>query len=321
MSASSPLASWGRLARLSLFPSALADAVAGLALGGVGRFPDAAVFVPTLAASACVYHGGMILNDWADRAEDARTRPDRPLPSGAVKPQAALFAGFGLLAAALLLAFLVNAALWMVGLIALVLAYDFVGRGPWRGPLLLGACRAANLGFGILVARNCGVAFPFSSDWAPAIVALYFVYVASASRVARLEDASEDSAVGSTPRTYLTLAMLCLLAVPWIDVADGPQWPMMIELVLVVLGSIALLREVVRPGPLTRADAGRATGIALRRLLVFTAAATLSVSHTRIEELDGLLGLSPRMPCVVAAVAILCGFPLSAAMRKVFPPT
>lgn len=320
MSASSPLAAWGRLARLSLFPSALADALAGLALGGVGHFPAANVLVPTLAASACVYHGGMILNDWADRDEDARTRPERPLPSGAVKPQAALLAGLGLLAAALLLALLVNAALWMAGLVALVLAYDFVGRGPWRGPLLLGACRAANLGFGVLVARNSGVAFPFSSDWAPAIVALYFVYVAGASRVARLEDASDDEAVGSTPRTYLTLAALALLAVPWLHVADGPQWPSLAPLVLVLLGSLALVREALRPGPLTRADAGRATGIALRRLLIFTAAATLCAGASR-SVLDGLLTLPSHSAATWAALAILCGFPLSAALRKVFPPT
>jgi 4-hydroxybenzoate polyprenyltransferase len=320
VSVGSPLASWGRLARLSLFPSALADALAGLALGGVGAFPDARIVLPTLAASACVYHGGMVLNDWADRAEDARTRPDRPIPSGAVAPQAALVAGLALLAAALLLALFVNAAAWMAGLVALVLAYDFVGRGPWRGPLLLGACRAANLGFGILVARRVGAGFGESLDWAPALVALYFVYVASASRVARLEDANDDAAVGSTPRTYLTLAALALLAVPWIHVADGPQWPALAPLVLVALGSIALVREALRPGPLTRADAGRATGLALRRLLIFTAAVTLGAGAAR-PVLDGLLTLPTKSNCTWAALAILCGFPLSAALRKVFPPT
>ncbi|MCY3003384.1 MAG: UbiA family prenyltransferase [Planctomycetota bacterium] len=320
MSASSPLATWGRLARLSLLPSALADAVAGLALGGVGAFPQASLVVPTLAASACVYHGGMVLNDWADRAEDARTRPDRPIPSGAVTPQAALVAGIGLLAAAVLLAALANAALWMAGLVALVLAYDFVGRGPWRGPLLLGACRAANLGFGIHVAQRAGSGFGESIDWAPAIVALYFLYVVSASRVARLEDASDDSAVGSTPRTYLSLAALALLAVPWVHVADGPQWPSLAPFALVMLGSIALFNEARRPGPLTRADAGRATGVALRRLIVFTAAVTLCAGGTR-SVLDGLFTLSAKSDCTWAALAILSGFPLSAALRKVFPPT
>ena len=69
----SPCLAWGQLLRLSMAPSALADAAAGVLLGA-GAWPgERAGWM--LAASFCAYHGGMALNDWADREGDARTRP------------------------------------------------------------------------------------------------------------------------------------------------------------------------------------------------------------------------------------------------------
>ncbi len=71
---------WGRLLRLSLAPSAAADALAGITIGAWGAFPLDARVLLSAAGSLCVFHGGMALNDWADREGDARTRPDRPIP-------------------------------------------------------------------------------------------------------------------------------------------------------------------------------------------------------------------------------------------------
>ena len=46
---------------------------------------------PGLAlASVLMYWSGMALNDWADREADAVERPERPIPSGRVRPGAAL---------------------------------------------------------------------------------------------------------------------------------------------------------------------------------------------------------------------------------------
>ena len=44
-----------------------------------------------------LYLAGMALNDLADREEDARERPERPIPSGAVSPRAAALIGGSLL--------------------------------------------------------------------------------------------------------------------------------------------------------------------------------------------------------------------------------
>src|SRR6185369_8346912 len=146
---------WGRLLRLSLAPTAAADIVAGVALGGGAWSSRSALLV---LASLCVYHGGMALNDWADREEDARVRPDRPIPSGRIRPGVALAVALALLAAGPCLAAaaspLSGAILAAVSLAAA--AYDLRGRGPVRGPLLLGICRAGNLAAGIAFAGGRG---------------------------------------------------------------------------------------------------------------------------------------------------------------------
>lgn len=319
MSTSARLLAWGRLARLSLAPSALADVAAGLLLGAGGAWPSSASAALALGASACVYHGGMVLNDWADRGEDARSRPDRPLPSGAVSPIAALSVGATLIVCAIVLAWCIGprAAAWMSGLALLVLAYDFLGRGRWVGPALLGACRATNLGFGWLVARELGVDdASVESSWGWGFLALYFVYVASVSSVARLEDAASDDEVGQTPRIALAVAALALLAVAWLSPSSGLRIAPIPSLALSVLGAAALLREAARARTWTRADAGRATGLGLRRLLIFSALVALATAPN-LESASVVL----ESPSVRTAALFLCGFPLSAALRRVFPPT
>ncbi|MBM3992434.1 MAG: hypothetical protein FJ298_15740 [Planctomycetes bacterium] len=324
MSAGARLLAWGRLARLSLAPSALADVAAGLALGGAGALSAARETALALAASACVYHGGMILNDWADRDADRVARADRPLPAGLIAPRTALLAGLALVAASIALASLVTprAALWMTGLAALVVTYDFVGRGPVRGPLLLGACRAANLGFGVFVARELGLGYAeLAPTFAPLFVGLYFVYVASVSMVARLEDASSAEFPSALPRLALGAASLVLLSLPCWHASEGwvvPHWG---SLGLAALGAVGLLREVARSGPWKRADAERATGLGLRRLLLFSALAALASVPARGVEIDGTPSLVSGTHSLAVAAAILCGFPLSFALRRVFPPS
>jgi len=76
---------YGRLMRLSLAPSAIADIAAGILLGGQGHWPTSSrAPAGLMLASLCIVHGAMILNDWSDRGGDGLTRPDRPIPSGAV---------------------------------------------------------------------------------------------------------------------------------------------------------------------------------------------------------------------------------------------
>ena len=61
--------------------TAVADVLAGYAVAGLSNW---AALPWLLGATACLYAGGVVLNDFFDRHLDARERPERPLPSGRV---------------------------------------------------------------------------------------------------------------------------------------------------------------------------------------------------------------------------------------------
>ena len=208
---------WGRLLRLSLAPTAAADIACGIVLGSAGVWPTGRAPWVLMLASLAVYHGAMALNDWADREQDTRERPDRPIPSGAVPAPAALGLAATLLCAGPWLAALAagTVAALALGIVALcAAAYDLVGRGPLRGPLLLAACRGGNLAVG-------ATAFGATGDSRLAVLAvpclLYAGYVFFVSRLGRLED-GEERALSGAPR-WLKAMGLALVAIPFLPVA------------------------------------------------------------------------------------------------------
>lgn len=313
----------GRLLRLSLAPSALADVAAGAVLARGGIDPARRELWLALGASACVYHGGMALNDWADRRADAGVRPDRPIPSGAIAPSAALALALFLLALGPALAFAIDrhvGALVLV-LAALAAAYDVAGRGPWIGPAALGACRALNLlvglRIGIVYGVGAGTSGVVSHAALFAIPALYFAYVFCVSRVGRLEDAPEaEIAASRAPRAWIVAALACLALVPFAPRAHVTSFERVVEgsralgmplaAALVAWALAAPLRAALATRAWSRPALLAIMGMLLRRLLVFTAAAALA---------GGTEG-----GAVVAAL-ILCGYPAAFALRKAFPPS
>src|SRR5260221_574947 len=199
---------WGRLLRLSLAPTAAADIAAG-AVAGAGAWPWShparGGVLGLMLASLAVYHGGMALNDWADREGDRPLRPDRPIPSGAVRPAAALCVGVALLLLGPLLASSVSApaAGVLLAVAATAFVYDVGPRGPTLGPLLLATCRAGNLTAGIVY--GAGAAFE------PILLvpaAIYGAYVFAVSSLGRLEDAPESVLRSSRPPVPLAVAAL-----------------------------------------------------------------------------------------------------------------
>ncbi len=178
---------YARLVRLVNLPTALADiTLAALAVGALpGRW---LAFSLLLAGSACLYMAGMALNDYFDREEDRRDRPDRPIPSGQVKPREALLLGAGLLAGGVLLAVAAGLVLyaaeqartflWPVlvagPLVAAILAYDAGLKHTPLGPLVMGACRFFNVLLGATLSG--GLAWSLGPHLA-VVVGLYIVGV------------------------------------------------------------------------------------------------------------------------------------------------
>ena len=305
---------YGRLLRLSLAPSSAADIAAGVVLVA-GEWPAGWRPWLLMLASLCVYHGGMALNDWADREEDARSRPARPIPSGAIGPRKALVLATTLLLAGPILAYLAAPrCILSLGTVALLAAlYDVAGRGSLLGPLLLGACRAGNLTTGLLLSIELS---EFLASRLVHIVALYGLYVYCVSRLARLEDEPDETRGMGRPRLSLGLAgmLLALVGFPrLLLLGRAGEWnhsfertSAIVAVAIGLAGALGLLARSLRRGTWSRSDVMGAVGMALRRLLVATAAIAAQAGTS-----DGLW----------VAAAILCGYPVSFVLRRVFPPT
>jgi len=169
--ASRGLYAWCKLLRVPNLFTVPGDAVAGYLLASGGSF-GAEVF-HACGAVLAIYAGGLLLNDYFDREEDARDRPDRPIPSGAVKPQAVLLAGAAALPAGVVLASLggVRAGLIAAGVALVALLYDAaLKKLPVIGPVMMGICRGGSVmvGAGLAGGENYAAALP-----AAGIVALY----------------------------------------------------------------------------------------------------------------------------------------------------
>jgi 4-hydroxybenzoate polyprenyltransferase len=209
----SRLRAYAQLVRLPNVFTALADiGLAGLVTGGLpGRW---AAFALAGAASACLYCGGMVWNDFFDVEQDRKERPFRPLPSGRVSRGAAGLLGLVLLTAGVVLALLAGSrygdesprAVWqqppaiLAAVLAVaILAYDAWLKRTWAGPLGMGTCRILNVLLGVSLA-------PIAS-WSHGIyLALVVgVYIVGVTWYARTE-------AKSSSRVALTGAALVMLA-------------------------------------------------------------------------------------------------------------
>jgi 4-hydroxybenzoate polyprenyltransferase len=160
--------------------TAIADVLAGYAVAG--RLNHRALLW-LLAATACLYAGGIVLNDFFDRHLDAVERPERPIPSGRVAPSRAAALGGTLLVAGIAAAARATWAALAVAsaLAALVVLYDArLKRHPIAGPLNMGLCRGLNLLLGI-----AAVPAALSAGWPIALISV--VYIAAVTTVSRGE--------------------------------------------------------------------------------------------------------------------------------------
>ena len=186
-----------RLGRVSNVPTVWTNVAAGVALSGAG-FP-VALFAVLVLALSLFYVGGMYLNDAFDRDIDARERPERPIPSGAV-PAATVFSiGFGLIAAGWLMLLAVGygpdaGTGWRAPLAGALLAGAIVVYDMWHkanplSPLIMGLCRML-----VYVTAAVAVAPFVSAEVAvAAVVALCYLigltYAAKQETLGRIENA------------------------------------------------------------------------------------------------------------------------------------
>jgi 4-hydroxybenzoate polyprenyltransferase len=198
------------LVRIPTVFSSMSNAYAGYFIGG-GRGVSPPLIEGILAAALFIM-AGMALNDVADKDVDARERPDRPIPSGAVPLGLAWGLSLAMMAAGLVLLWLANPVSVFAGaaLCLCILAYNFALKGTALGPAAMGLCRALNLLTGMSLSWSA-IPHPASLP-KPVWIALISLwgYIALVTFLAR-----DEVGGNSRKRSRLFLAGLALWFIGW----------------------------------------------------------------------------------------------------------
>jgi len=145
MTLSNPLTSCLQLIRAPAVFSAASNIIAAqlIVTGGRPLWSDTFLLI---AISACLYAGGMVLNDCFDVEQDRRLRPFRPLPSGRISLTAAWSLAAALLATGLSLSALMGETQFLIAVILTVciVAYDGFAKDRLLGSAIMGTCRYLN---------------------------------------------------------------------------------------------------------------------------------------------------------------------------------
>ncbi len=225
--------SWMQLFRLPNLFTAAADSLAGFLFVGVG-FERVGVLGLLVGASVLFYAGGVGLNDVFDAGRDARERPNRPIPSGAVSRVAALVVSLLMLVAGLVMCAQVGMTTLRIGaiLVAAIVCYDGVFKSMFVAPGLMGACRALNLLLGM------SVVLPVATAGNVFVVVVMWLYVTGLTAFARNEavESSRWKLVWSS--RVMMFAVVSLVAL-W-TLLEQADWVFLL-LVGVLLGQVRVM--------------------------------------------------------------------------------
>jgi 4-hydroxybenzoate polyprenyltransferase len=240
------------LGRVSNLPTVWTNVLAGAVLAGAEWQSWRTGVV--LIAMTLFYVGGMYLNDYFDRAVDARERPARPIPAGDISAPMVAAIGFGLLAAGIAMMAVTGLAAGLAGavLAAVIVGYDMVHKGNPLAAVVMGLCRA-------LV--YCGAALALAGAL-PATVVIaslaLLAYVAGLTYAARQESFDR---VGNLWPLLVLCAPLALALPAWREgaVAVGVY----LGLTACIAYAIYLLAKRPMPGAVSRAVGLLIAGISM----------------------------------------------------------
>jgi 4-hydroxybenzoate polyprenyltransferase len=245
---------YAQLVRLPNVFTALADILmAALVCGALPAAWGAVLFLA--AASACLYCGGMVWNDYFDVDQDRRERPFRPIPSGRITRKragglGALLLATGLLCAAVATRVLGTGAPVLLAslLVGAVLLYDAWLKRTWAGPIGMGACRFLNVLLGVSAAPE--------PDWGRGVyLALVVgVYIVGVTWFARTEARASRPALLAGAAGLMLVGLA--LALPLPVLLKDSAWPhstfFLFSVLLVVFGfavGLPVYRAIRTPTP------------------------------------------------------------------------
>ncbi len=134
-----------KLGRVSNLPTVWTNVLAGMVLSGTE--PPPTIVVSVGVAASLMYVAGMYLNDAFDHRWDAENRAGHPIPMGEVDVRTVFVAGFGMMAAALVVLLVGPGGprAFVPGLVlaGLIVLYDVSHRKNPIAPVIMGLGRVA----------------------------------------------------------------------------------------------------------------------------------------------------------------------------------
>jgi 4-hydroxybenzoate polyprenyltransferase len=224
---------WAELVRLPNTFTAMADPLAGALLVGIGWGSTHRVILLMLA-SACLYAGGIVLNDWHDFKRDCLERPERPLPSKRIGRFKALLAAGGLLGAGFMLAWVAHPVAAQVAalLVASIVSYDVLLKDVPIAPGIMGLCRGLNLLLGMSLVPAGDASLTWDARFI--LAAILWLYVTGITTFARREFDPKDKTLLVIGAGMSAVALFALLGVSMLARATFPYHLGLIWLILLV---------------------------------------------------------------------------------------
>ena len=244
------------LGRVSNVPTVWSNCYAGWLLAGGG---DWGRFVLLCFAATCLYVGGMYLNDAFDAQFDQQHRPERPVPSGAIRVEVVWAWGLAWLGAGLGGCFLFNKTTMIFALLLAVaiLVYDAVHKLFAFSPVLMAACRF----FLVLMAASAGQeGVTGAAIWTALVLAAYVIGLSYLAR--------KESTLASF-RYWPCLFLAAPLVLAWVVNQGAHQWRNLALCALVAFWIVRCLRHALWSSQrnIGRSVSGLLAGIALVDLL------------------------------------------------------
>lgn len=252
----SRLLAYAQLLRLPNVFTSFADiALAGCA---VGLYSDNALTLFLLfAASGSLYLGGMVWNDVFDRAEDARDRAFRPIPSGRVNLGTAIVLGCLLLILGIGFAAwatvqcegferIVNPLSVAIVLTLAILLYDGILKHTPLGPVGMGFCRFLNVLMGLAAVSL--MSLPEGLPWH--LASVIGVYIVGVTWFARTEERVSQKWPLILAATVIALSLIVGLFLPLYFSPDTTPiyFPYLLTLFGIVIG-VSVVRAIRSPQP------------------------------------------------------------------------
>jgi hypothetical protein len=306
----STLGSWCRLLRAPNLLTAPGDPLAGFLLASLAL--ESVEFwrmIPAAAASLLLYAAGLIQNDLAGLSRDRVERPERPLPSGAIRLGTAKVGigilGLGAMGAAAMTGSL-PAVVMALSLVVLISLYNHAtSELPGARPINMGLCRGVSLLLGASAAGGWGA---FENPSVLGAAAMLSFYVAALTHLASHETETRRVEIARwLPAAFLAAGFGVLFIY---QPMYGAKWPESLKItgIFASLG-LALLAVITAALPVRRlvgrcdpARIGRAIGALVRNLLPIQAALAAAGGST------GLL----------VAAALLVAWPIAGLLGKRF---